>query len=136
MYSRQTFTKTERLCNKKLIDKLFTKGNSFFQYPFKVIYCEMDAADKFTGTYPVKVLISVSKRNFKKAVDRNRIKRLLRESYRRNKALLYETLDEMQQKLTVGIIFTGKTIPPHDEVEKKIIQVIHRLMLELNEHKK
>lgn len=136
MYSRETFTKTERLCNKKLIDKLFGRGKSFFNYPFKVIFYRVDATDKFTGTYPVKVLISVSKRNFKKAVDRNRIKRLVREGYRKNKALLYEGLDKSGSKLAIGLIFTGKTKPSYQEVEKKIILVIHRLLLDLKEHKK
>lgn len=135
MYSRQTFKKTERLSNKKLIDKLFTQGKSFFHFPFKVIYCQVKAADKFTGDNPGKILLSVSKRNFKKAVDRNRIKRLLREGYRKNKALLYAALDKKGIKLTVGIIFTGKAIPTCDEVEKKIIQTIHRLILDLKEHK-
>ncbi len=136
MYSRQTFTKTEKLCNKRLIDRLFTKGKSFFHYPFKVIWCQVEDSDKFRGAHPAKVLISVSKRNFKRAVDRNKIKRLLRESYRRNKALLYKALDKRGQKLTIGIIFTAKAAPTYDEMEKKIIQAIHRLILELNDHKK
>jgi ribonuclease P protein component len=136
MYSEQTFTKAERLCSKRLIDKLFTQGKSFFIYPCKVIYCRVGPHDKFSAAYPVKVLISVSKRNFKRAVDRNKIKRLLRESYRRNKALLYEALGEQEQNLTIGIIFTGKSIPTYDELEKKIIQALHRLILKLKENKK
>jgi ribonuclease P protein component len=136
MYSRQTFAKTERLCNKKLIDKLFSRGKSFFHYPFKVIFYQVDATDKYSGSYPAKVLVSVSKRNFKKAVDRNRIKRLIREGYRKNKTLLYEGLGKNAVKLAIGIIFTGKAMPSAREVEKKIIQAIHRLVLEFREHKK
>ncbi len=136
MHSRQTFTKTERLCNKRLIDKLFNKGKPFFQYPFKVIYCQVENTDNFKGVHPAKVFISVSKRTFKRAVDRNRIKRLIRESYRRNKALLYEALDKRGQKLTIGIIFTGKAAPTYDELGGGIIQAIHRLIVELKDHKK
>jgi ribonuclease P protein component len=135
MYTRQTFTKTERLCNKKLIDKLFSKGKSFFHHPFKMVYCKVSATDKFTGPFPVKVIISIPKRNFKKAVDRNRIKRLVKESYRRNKALLYNELDKHDKKLTVGIIYTDKHMPTFDLIEKKIIQVIHRLILNLKDHR-
>ena len=136
MYTRQTFAKVERLCNKSLIDKLFTRGRSFFQYPFKVVFVHVDANDKFSGEYPAKVLISVSKRHFKKAVDRNRIKRLVRESYRKNKVLLYNELEKSDLKLTIGILFTGKTIPTYHETEKKIINIIHRLILELKVNRK
>lgn len=136
MYTRQTFTKTEKLCNKKLIDKLFSKGGSFFNFPFKVVYCKVADTDKFTGPYPAKALITIPKRNFKKAVDRNRIKRLLRESYRKNKSILYEELDSQALKITVAFIFTSKKSPSFDEIEKKIIQAIHRLILDLKEHKK
>jgi ribonuclease P protein component len=136
MYTRQTFTKTEKLCSKMLTDKLFKKGKSFFIYPFKVIYRVVDDNDKFTGSYPAKILVSVSKRNFKRAVDRNHIKRLVRESYRKNKGLLYETLDRKEVKITIGIIFTGKQSPTYAEIEKKIIQVIHRLILDFKKHEK
>jgi len=136
MHTPQTFTKVERLCNKSLIDKLFTRGRSFFHYPFKVVFRYADANDKFSGTYPAKVLISISKRHFKRAVERNRIKRLVRESYRINKALLYKELEKRELKLTIGILFTGKAVPTYHETEKKIIEVIHRLILELKQEKK
>ena len=76
---------------------------------------------------PVQVLVSVSKRNFKNAVDRNRIKRLVREVYRKNKNILYETRNRQGKLLLLGIIFTGKTIPEYAEVEQKIILILHRL---------
>jgi len=77
---KQTFKKGERLSSEKSIATLFAEGDSFFQYPFKVVY------KKEQSTYPfsVQLLISVSKRNFKKAVDRNKIKRLIREAYRKS----------------------------------------------------
>ena len=96
----------------------------------------MADTDKFTGPYPAKALITIPKRNFKKAVDRNRIKRLVRESYRKNKALLYEELDSQALKITVAFIFTSKKSPSFDEIEKKIIQAIHRLILDLKEQQK
>jgi ribonuclease P protein component len=136
MYTKQTFSKAEKLCNKKLIDKLFTKGTSFFSYPFKVIYFFAEANDSFTANYPAKVLFTTSKRHFKKAVDRNRIKRLLRESYRKNKSSFYDELDKKGLKLVIGFIFNGKELPLYRDVEKKIIDIIHRLTLEINKRGK
>ena len=131
MHTKQTFTKAEKLCNKKLIEKLFTKGKSFFHYPFKVVYFVVGASDAFSGNYPAKVLFTASKRHFKKAVDRNRIKRLVRESYRKNKARLYDELNGKGMKLVIGIIYTGRELPSYSETEKKIITIIHRLTVEL-----
>ena len=78
----QTFRKNERLCRKTSIDELFSKGQSFFVYPFKISWI---IAQEDEGS-PAQVLISVPKRNFKKAVKRNQIKRLIREVYRKERA--------------------------------------------------
>ena len=123
MDERHTFGKNERLHSRKLIGKLFSDGSSFFIYPFKVIFLEVDAADDS----PAKLLITVSKRNFKKAVQRNRIKRLIRESYRLNKQVLYSKRRNNGKQLLTGLIFVGKTIPPFAEIERKIILILHRL---------
>lgn len=79
---RRTFRKSERLCSKKVIDALFAGGNkSFSAFPLRVVYMERPE--------PVsQVLVSVSKRHFKHAVDRNRVKRQIREAYRLNKDIL------------------------------------------------
>jgi len=121
---KQTFKKGERLSSEKSIATLFAEGDSFFQYPFKVVY------KKEQSTYPfsVQLLISVSKRNFKKAVDRNKIKRLIREAYRLNKHLLYEGLAESKGSILLGFIYTAKTIPEFKEVERKIILILQRLI--------
>jgi len=120
---KQTFTKFERLSSRKLIELLFGSKQFFFQYPFKVLYQEIKLEHKF----PVQVLVSVSKRNFKNAVDRNRIKRLVREAYRKHKSILYEKMNKQEKLLLLGLIFTGKTIPEYAEVEQKIILILHRL---------
>ena len=85
--------------------------------------CEIDNHPIF----PVQLLISVSKRNFKKAVDRNYIKRLTREAFRKNKEILYTARQDCKKLLLIGLIFTGKTIPDYSEVEQKLILILHRL---------
>ncbi|MDB5233981.1 MAG: ribonuclease protein component [Hymenobacter sp.] len=121
---RHTFPKEEHLCRKKLIEELFGKqGSSFGVYPLRIVWIKSEAPT----TAPPQVLISVSKRTFKRAVDRNRIKRLIREAYRLNKYRLTEQPNGHQVAL-LGIIFTGKEKSPLALVEKKLISAIHRLM--------
>jgi ribonuclease P protein component len=76
---------------------------------------------------PVKLLVSVSKRNFKNAVDRNRIKRIIREAYRKNKHILYNTQNREAKTLLLGLIYTPKSIPDYKELERKIILILQRL---------
>jgi ribonuclease P protein component len=125
---KQTFTKTERLSSRKLIELLFSSNQFFFQYPLKVLYHETELEHQF----PAQVLVSVSKRNFKNAVDRNKIKRLIREAYRKNKEIIYENRKSESKLLLLGLIYTGKTIPEYAGIEQKIILILQRLN-ELNE---
>lgn len=120
---RQTFKKFERLRSKKQIDKLFAEGDSFFIYPFKVIYL----VEKNLDVDHPQVLISVSKSRFKKAVDRNLIKRRIRESYRKNKSYLCQSCQSKNITLLLSLIYTGKTILSYAEIEKKIILILQRL---------
>ena len=120
---KQTFKKSERLHSKKQIDRLFVDGNSFYKYPFKVIFI-LDKTGELTSS---QVLISVSKRNFKKAVDRNKLKRLIREAYRKNKYMLSATTNNNNGSLLIGLLYTEKTILPYSEIERKIILILQRL---------
>ncbi len=125
---KQTFAKEERMHEKKLIDQLFKNGKSFFVFPFKVLYMPL------TTDVPLlpKVLISVPKRNFKRAVDRNRIKRLIREAYRRNKPVLSGQGEDCRHQLLIGLIYTAKVHMDYVEIERKIILILQQL-LEKNE---
>ena len=121
---KYTFPKEEHLCRKKLIEELFSKqGSSFGVYPLRIVWIKSE----MPTTAPPQVLISVSKRTFKRAVDRNRLKRLIREAYRLNKYRLTEQPDGHPIAL-LGIIFTGKEKSPLALLEKKLISAFHRLL--------
>jgi ribonuclease P protein component len=111
-----SFPKSERLYKKKDIQELFDKGSSFYLYPFRVIVQKQPTQDTN------QVLFSVSKKNFKRAVDRNLIKRRMREAYRLNKAALPET-----SKLQMAYIYTAKDILLFDQIRDKMVATFKRL---------
>ena len=124
-----TFKKEERLCNKKLIDKLFHNGSSFLCYPFKASWLLIDEPMQF----PVQILFSVSKRRYKHAVDRNLIKRRMRDVYRLNKQKhLYDTLNSSNKKIVLSVGFIGKEIAEYDFSEKKMLKLLTQLCDEIS----
>ena len=109
---------------------LFTDGKSFFLYPFKVFYVR----DNIPTVSPAQILITVPKRSFKKAVDRNRVKRLVRESYRKNKKVLNDNLIRDNINLILGLVYVGETILSYQEIERKLILILQRLIEQDEEH--
>ncbi|WP_369048222.1 ribonuclease P protein component [Tenacibaculum sp. UWU-22] len=87
---RYTLGKQERLKSQKIIEKLYLEGKSIKVFPLRMVYLQTS----HTSVFPAQVGFSVPKRNFKRAVDRNRIKRLLRESYRKEKYIIYDNIDK------------------------------------------
>lgn len=121
MYS---FSKEERLCSVKLIDKLFHNGSSFLLYPFRIIWL----SEPLPSEKPVQVLISVPKKKFKRAVDRNLVKRRIREIYRLQKSEhLYPFLAEHSVTMILGINYIGHEIGDYAFMEKKFKAAISKL---------
>lgn len=120
----RSFPKAERLCSKKLISGLFAKGSAFNLYPLRFVFLK---AEEPAPGFP-QVLISVSKKYFKRAHDRNRIKRQIREAYRLNK---HKLLSENGQPLSVlGIVYIGKEKNKYQIIEKKLNLGLVRLVKE------
>jgi len=122
MQSLQAFKKEERLSRKKIIESLFLQGKSFSKYPVKVVWLDYH----LEGRYPAQVLISVPKRKFKRAVDRNLLKRRMREAYRKNKELLYEFLRENGKSCVLALLYVSNEIASYNEIEEKIILALER----------
>ena len=119
---QQTYNIEEKLKKKKLINQLFNDGKSTSVFPIKLIYLETE----HDGAYKVQAGVSVAKRNFKKAVDRNNIKRLLREVYRKNKYLIYQS--EHTKKHIFMFIYLGKKEMEYNLLEQKMITLLHKFL--------
>ena len=117
--------KEQRLYKKKAIQLLFEKGKGFNFYPFRVVaYAHKSEDDE--PSIP-RFLVSVSKKRFHHAVKRNRVKRLVREAWRRNKSELIVKCEKHKITFDVALVYTATTILPYEEIEKKIKQLSLRL---------
>jgi ribonuclease P protein component len=127
-----TYQKKERLKNQKLIEKLFLEGKSISVFPLRIIYLKT----VFEDGSKLKTGVSVSKRNFKKAVDRNRIKRLLREAYRLNKPEYFNTITT---PYALMILYIGKDATDFDTINSKLKLLfstfIEKISIDKNEMK-
>ncbi|MCC6384799.1 MAG: ribonuclease P protein component [Bacteroidia bacterium] len=117
-----TFKKEERLCSKKEISLLFEQGKTLSVPSLRLIWVETQSPDM-----PLKAGFSVSKRNFKKASERNRIRRLMRETYRLNKNVLTRQLAERKKGLSCMFIYSSQELPSFHKIQDKIVLLLHRL---------
>jgi ribonuclease P protein component len=115
--------KSERLHGHTAVANLFSKGKSFYHHPFKVVVFEAIADE----SPHLRILISVPRRKFKKAVDRNRCKRLCREAWRVQKNELMQQLSSQNIRLDVALIYTSGRILPFAEISRKIKVILQRL---------
>ena len=120
-----SFGAEEKLKSKKAIDKLFKEGKSVSQNGFTLVYL----IGPLLTFYPAQAGFTVPKKFFKHAVDRNRVKRLMRETYRLHKNTLYEKLVGVQQQMAIMFVYKGKELPSHEVVTKSVIACLNKLKI-------
>ena len=121
-----SYPKKEKLKSKKLIDQLFAEGQSVSAFPLRLVYLPVS----FNDDVVAKTGVSVSKRNFKSAVDRNRIKRLLREVYRLNKADYFNNLSTPHAFM---ILYIGKEKPTLSQIENRMMLLFEKFSSKTSE---
>ncbi|PMC25368.1 ribonuclease P protein component [Hoylesella buccalis] len=124
-------SKWERICGRTLLEKLFTggKSKSFSVFPLRVVYLLTNRPDgDLQHEAPVKMMVSVSKRHFKRAVKRNRVKRQVREAYRLNKEIVVSSMaDSPNRQLLLGFIWMSDELHDTDTVERSMQVLLKRV---------
>jgi len=119
-----TFKKEERLCNKRLLEQLFSSGSSFLCYPFRISWLQAPLPDGIA----VQVVFAVAKKRYRRAVDRNLIKRRTREAYRLHKQeLLYTVLQGQSRQIVLSINYIGKEINDFGLMDRKMVKLLGQL---------
>ncbi len=119
-----TLKKEERLCSQKILGELFTSGESFLVYPLKVVFLKTDSSQPAHA----QAAFAVSKRNFKRAVKRNLLKRRMREAYRLNKPAFYDELASKELHIAAMFIFVGKDLIEFPIIEKAMISALKKVL--------
>ena len=126
--TRNTFKKSERLCSRILMDHLFQGDNrTASSYPIRAVFLPVEEAVQ----KGVSILISVPKKRFHDAVDRNRVKRQIREAYRKNKHALVEQVAQSGKGLLVAFIYVSAEIESTESVEKRVVRLLDKIGAEL-----
>ncbi len=128
---RATLGKAEKLKSRKAIDWLFREGRSQAVSGMRCIFCFCSLEDEQKEEERVRVGFTVPRKNFKKAVDRNRIKRIMREGYRKQKKFLWEPMEEAGTGCEMMLIFTAREHLSQQETEEKIILILQRMVCQL-----
>ncbi len=123
-----SFPKKEKLCSQKVISDLFLSGRSFIRYPFRVVLLTFEEPQEV----PAKILISVSKRRFKRAYKRNLIKRRVREAYRLNKHLLIPLLEKNKVFTAIAFVYLPTEIKTFNEIEGAMKETLKDLIRRLS----
>jgi ribonuclease P protein component len=131
-----TLDKSERLTSQIVIDKLFAGGNaSMAVFPLRVVFMKMgvDGSDgDLERKPPVSILVSVPKKRFRHAVDRNRLKRLVREAYRLNKHILWKALEGKDYRMVLAFVCITDSLPTYKMVEKSMRKALVRIAERIN----
>ena len=125
MAAAPTFRKRERMTSHLLMEALFENGSSqsVSAFPLRAVY---QTIERHSDHGPAQILISVPKKRFKHAVDRNRVKRQIREAYRQHKQLLWESMADNQEML-VGFVWLSDRHYPSKEVEQRVVKILQRI---------
>lgn len=122
---RFTLSKEERICSKKLINELFTgNGRSMTAFPLRVVFMKRTIVDDQPCAA---MLVSVPKRYFKHAVDRNRVKRQVREAFRRNKSIITQNLTDDHDAVAMAFVWLTDEKFPSSEVENRMVRLLTRI---------
>ncbi|MBL7966140.1 MAG: ribonuclease P protein component [Prolixibacteraceae bacterium] len=122
-----TLKKEERLCSQKLIGELFTSGESFLSYPLKVVFLK----NELPLEHAAQVAFTVSKRNFKRSVKRNLLKRRMREAYRLNKPAFFDEITAKKAQIAMMFVFVGKDVVEYSTIEKAMISALKKVVAKL-----
>lgn len=126
--TRNTFKKSERLCSQILIDRLFQgESRSVAAFPIRAVFLPVDAEVQ-PG---VSILISVPKKRFHDAVDRNRVKRQIREAYRKHKHALVAQMVAQGRGLLVAFVYVSDKIESTSYIEKRMTRLLEKISTEL-----
>lgn len=122
---RFTLSKEERICSKKLINELFTgNGRSMTAFPLRVVFMKRTIVDDQPRAA---MLVSVPKRYFKHAVDRNRVKRQVREAFRRNKSIITQNLTDDHEAVAMAFVWLTDEKFPSSEIENRMVRLLTRI---------
>jgi ribonuclease P protein component len=127
MLHQFSFSKKEHLCGETRINKLYTEGKAFIAYPLRVVYLFVETEDEVS-----KIMVNVPKKRFKRAVKRNRLKRLMREAYRLNKTQLINILSENNLNIYISFNYVSDEESDFATIEQKIKVALLKITEKIN----